>query len=141
MVEEANGEPIVIYEIFKLLNCMPKNRDDRFEYDTTLIIVLNNQLFIKQKRKKQVDVFFNHLFNHLTEEGHFLFFIETESSKERISLLKKKVEELLFIYQSYVWCRCVHEQFAEDIDYLWHGAIFRVIYANDDFSCELSSYT
>jgi hypothetical protein len=116
MVEKANGEPVVIYEIFKLLNCIPKNSDDRFEYDATLIIVLNNQLFIKQKRKNQVDVFFNHLFNHLTGEGHFLFFIETESSKERISLLKKKVEQLL-LFMDRKWIEI------PDLEGPWSGMI------------------
>lgn len=96
MIEQANGEPVVIHEIFKLLHCKYQNRQDNIqEYDAALIIVVNNQLFIKQKVNDQVDVFSNKLFNHLDGDGHFLLFIESETSKERILLLKEQVKNLL----------------------------------------------
>lgn len=96
MIEKANGEAVAIYEIFKLLNCKPRNRYNvPSEYDAALVIVINNQLFLKQKRRNQVDVFSNKLFDHLAREGHFILFIESESSKERITILKEKVKILL----------------------------------------------
>ena len=96
MIEKANGEAVVMYEIFKLLNCKPRNRyNDPYEYDGAFVIVINNQLYIKQKKKNQVDVFPNKLFDHLAREGHFILFIESESSKEHITILKEKVKILL----------------------------------------------
>ncbi|KPG72015.1 hypothetical protein [Enterococcus sp. RIT-PI-f] len=108
MVEKANGEPVVMLEIFKLLKCHPKSKnDDLHIYNTEIIMIVNNQLFIKQNGKDQVDVFVNDIFNHLEEDSHFLLFIDNGSLIDNTSFLKDQVRNLL-LSMDRKWVELLH---------------------------------